>query len=338
MILFFSCKKDKPPVRPIQNTNTSSNTSNNRILVSNEGTFNYSNSSVSEINTKDNSVIEDLYKQSNQSSLGDVLQSITFYGDYAYLAVNNSNKIEVVRSNDFKRVATITNLSSPRYLLPVSNNKAYVTDLYANQISIINLNTNIKTGTIPCKGWTENLILLNNMVYVTNYHSDYLYVINPTTDLISDSILISKGAQSIVADKNNNVWIGCSSDQFNQFYGALYCINPITKQMVFKYTPGNYNFNADDLIIDQNGENIYYSNHSLYKQNIYSSNINSTPLVKYNGRNIYGFNIDFSSNTLYLCDAHDFVQRGQLIKINLSNGALTDSINVGISPNMVYFK
>lgn len=337
IIVVVSCKKDKPPVKPITQKDTTPYNNNKRILICNEGTFNFNNASVSATYTETETVVEDLYKESNQLNLGDVLQSISFYGNYAYLVVNNSNKIEVVNKNDFKRIASITNLTSPRYFLPISNTKAYVTDLYANEISIIDLNSNTKTGAIPCKGWTEKIILLNNLVYVTNYHSEYLYVINPANDLITDSILISKGAQNIVADKNNNIWIGCSSDQYNQYYGALYCINPLTKQKIFSYTPSNYNYSVDDLIIDNLGENLYYSNNSLFKQNINATNINNTPIIKYNGRNIYGFNINFSSNTLYLCDARDFVQRGQVIKINLNTGTFTDSTNVGIGPNMVYF-
>lgn len=336
-IAVMSCKKDKPPVKP-NKPQIQSDTTTMRVLVSNEGTFNYANSSVSVVDFNTNTVINDIYKENNNSTnLGDILQSISFIGNYAYLVLNNSNKIEVVNKIDFKRVTSIGNLTSPRFILQVNNTKAYVSDLYANKITILNLETNTIAGYIPCKGWTEKMILHNNLIYTTNYNSDYLYVINPIADVITDSILISKGAESIVSDKNNNLWIACQSDQFNQYYGALYCVNPLTKQIVFQFKPNNFNFSVNDLIIDSNKENLYFTNNGLYKHNINQTTFNTAKFLDFKGRNIYGFNINFSNNTLYLCDARDYVQKGQVIRVNLNNLTFIDSLNVGVNPNMVYF-
>ena len=48
------------------------------------------------------SVISNVFESINQRPVGDVLQSMSIIGDYGYLVVNNSNKIEVVTMQDMK--------------------------------------------------------------------------------------------------------------------------------------------------------------------------------------------------------------------------------------------
>ena len=55
-------------------------------------------------------------KNNNSEKLGNVLQSISFKGDLAYLVVNKPSKIEIVNRNNFQKTGTITtNLDQPRY-------------------------------------------------------------------------------------------------------------------------------------------------------------------------------------------------------------------------------
>lgn len=59
-----------------------------------------------------------------------------------YIVVNNSGKIEVCNPTNLLRVATITGFTSPRFIVPVSASKAYVSDYISNSISIVNLVNN----------------------------------------------------------------------------------------------------------------------------------------------------------------------------------------------------
>lgn len=153
LIILNACVKDKPQdvIQPqVQLTNAK------KVYIINEGNFGSANASVSLFDLGNDEVIDNIYKVQNSTnpSIGDVAQSLSFINNKFYLVVNNSGKI-IVCDNQFKRLTQITNLSSPRYILQITNQKAYVSDYNGNSINIIDLNSNTKTGSISCKGWTE---------------------------------------------------------------------------------------------------------------------------------------------------------------------------------------
>lgn len=80
----------------------------NGVFILNEGAFGAGNSGISFYSKNENSLIPDLYQQANNLPLGDVLQSMTIFGQKAYLCVNNSQKIEVVSLADFQKKSSIT--------------------------------------------------------------------------------------------------------------------------------------------------------------------------------------------------------------------------------------
>ena len=66
----------------------------NGILMSNEGNFGTPTATVSFISNDLNTVENNIYSTNNgNAALGDVLQTIGFQGDNAYMVLNNSNKI-----------------------------------------------------------------------------------------------------------------------------------------------------------------------------------------------------------------------------------------------------
>ncbi len=156
LVLLASCRKDKPE-RPVEQPTVVG--TQGGVYITNEGNFGWGNAKVSFYDIASGNVVEDLFEPVNGVALGDVCQSMRVFNNKAYVVVNNSNKVEVVDPSTFVITATITGFNSPRYFLPVSNSKAYVTDLYANSIAVVDLNSNTITGSIPCRGWTEELVL-----------------------------------------------------------------------------------------------------------------------------------------------------------------------------------
>ncbi|HOZ88409.1 MAG TPA: hypothetical protein PL029_11665 [Bacteroidia bacterium] len=330
--LFYSCVKDKPSAitqEPLQLSR------DKKVYVINEGGFGSSQASVSLYDPATGQAVEDFYKAQNNETLGDVAQSVSFAGNNFYLVVNNSNKI-IVCDRQFKKTAEILNLSSPRYLLAVTNSKAYVSELGSAGISIIDLNSNVKTGTIKCAGWTEKMALIYNKVFVTNLRRNYVYVLNTLTDQLSDSIVVGLNAGNIVIDQNDKVWVMSDGDQQNNVPARLYRINPVSHAIELNLTfaaqdlPGN-------LCLNKTKDTLYYINNGVFRLPISAGALPQGPFIPANGRNFYGLGINPESGILYAADALDYVQRSNIYLFDLKGNQLS-FFKAGIISNGFYFE
>ena len=181
LLLLTGCNPDKDPgAKPAPDTTS--------VFVVNEGNFNRANGSVSLYSKPDKRVTTlDLFQSANGRGLGDVVQSMTVRDNRAYLVVNNSNKLEVVSVPDFRAVGVVTGLHGPRYFLPVSATRGYVTQWgnfagVRSGIKVVDLATyavvdSILTGNLP-----ERLVLAAGRVFVANSGGNTLTVIDPATD------------------------------------------------------------------------------------------------------------------------------------------------------------
>lgn len=333
-ISLIACIKDTPPVPTNQQINI---TGTGGVYIINEGAFQFGNASVDYLDFSNGQVSSDVYTAANATPLGDVAQSYTVINNKGYIVVNNSGKIEVVNPLTFKSISTITGFLSPRYILPVSVNKAYVSDFKSNSIVIIDLNTNTKTGSIPCKGWTEEMVLLYGKAYVTNYFSNYLYVVNTATDVIEDSLAVSWGGNSMRIDKNGKLWLLCSGEKLKSIKGALYKINPITKQVELSLQFPN----ADDapFKLNSNGTNdtLYYLNNNIYKMPINANSLPASAFVQQGSKSFYGLGVNPINGDVYAGDAIDYIQKGK-VYIYKNNGTPITNFLTGYVPAYFYFK
>jgi len=328
-----ACRKDKPSI----NQDPSIIISNNRgVYITNEGNFQFGNAKVSYYDIANATVNEDLFQQTNNRPLGDDCQSMNIFNDKIYIVVNNSGKIEVVDKKTFKSIGTISNLQSPRYFLPVSNAKAYVTDLYSNSISIVDLTSNVKTGSILCKGWTEELLLSYGNAFVTNMLTDKVYVINTATDSIEDSIQVGYASNSIREDKYGMIWVLSSgSNQLNKL-ASLCKINPISRQVektLFFTNPSDEPFK---LNINFTKDTLYYINKSIYRFPITSSSITNNVFINKETANFYAIGIEPYTGIVYVADAIDYVQKGIIYRYK-PDGTLINSFKAAIIPGNFYF-
>jgi len=332
-ILFHSCRKDRPedntPVPVVVG-------SSGGVYITNEGNFMFGNAKVSYYDIANNISTEDLYQPANGVSLGDVCQSMYLFNGKAYIVVNNSGKIVVVDPNTFVVSSTISGFTSPRYFLPVSNSKAYVTDLFSDSISVINMSTASITGRIFCSGWTEELTLAYGKVFVTNMQSDKVYVINTLTDQLEDSIQVSYSSNSIKEDKNGKLWVLCGGSQSNSIYAGLHRIDPVTNlvEQSFQFT----NLTDSPWRLDINGTNdtLYFLNNGVFRMPITSSAIPSSVFISQGTNNFYGIGIDPTSGVIYVADAVDYVQRGVIYRYK-TDGTLINTFLAGIIPGEFYF-
>jgi hypothetical protein len=120
----------------------------NGIFIACEGNFMYGNGSLSFYHPDKKEVTNHLFQARNNAPLGDVVQSLARKGNSLFIVVNNSGKIVVTDSRTVEFKGIISGLTSPRYIHFVSENKAYISDLYASHMTIFNPETLEITGTI----------------------------------------------------------------------------------------------------------------------------------------------------------------------------------------------
>lgn len=330
LILFFTtCKKKEVGPQRIDGTSYFKE-AGSKLIIGCEGNFGWGNASVSLYNTETQKVSNNLFNSQNGLPLGDVLQSSSLFNGDLYIVVNNSNKIEVIDTSNFISKGTITGLNSPRYFLGISSTKAYVTDLYANAISIVNPSTLQLIGTIPVSAWTEQLLLHNNEVYVAQKGTNQLLVIDPFLDVITDSLTVGREPNSLVIDAFQNLWVLCSGG-INETVPVLNKINTTTKTITASLVFSSINESPNSLKIDTSGTSLYYLNNDLFKQSISATNVSLSPYITSGSSVYYGLGINPFNNDIYLADALDYVQAGKVYRYNSSIN-IVDTLSVGLIP------
>ena len=326
-----SCVKDKPPAPQKQIVNLSNN---KKVYIINEGPFNSGNGSVSLYDSGTNSVIEDIYFQQNDKYLGNIVQSMLLVNNNFCIVVNNSGKI-VFCDKNLNYIDEISGLGSPRYVLPISNKKAYVSDLYANSISVVDLASFTKTSSIPCNGKTEKMVLIYNMAYVTNTDKEYVYVINTIKDVIIDSIFVGFNAYGIEIDENDKIWV-LSSGKNNISTGKLSKIDSKTNQIESSFSFQN-NDSPNYLCFNKTKDTLYFINQNVYRMNIDDNNLPTLPFIIKRNRSFYGLGINPNNYSVFLADAIDYNQQSNVYIYDAKGNEVT-FFKTAICSNSFYFE
>ena len=187
------------------------------LVVVNSGNFNMSNASLTVWNPQTGLADQEVFATVNGFKLGDVAQSATVHGDLLWVVVNNSNVIFAVDKNTFEEKGRIDlGLGSPRYIHFVSDEKAYVSQMYSSKIAIVNPKTYIVTGYIDISssqtsgGSSEEMVQIGDYVYVNlwSYGRDIVKIDTKTNKEVS-YFTVGLQPYSLVKDINNNLWVLC---------------------------------------------------------------------------------------------------------------------------------
>lgn len=334
LLLFLSsCKKDKPADKEPEEEVI---VDTQGVYIINEGNFNFGNASVSYFSPADSSVTEDLYKSKNGKNLGDVCQSLCFFQEKGYLVVNNSQKIEVLRKSDFVAQATISGFTSPRYFLPINSNKAYVSDLYAGKIAVVNLSENKISSYITCPTWSEEMAEEKGIVLITRPHSEYVYFIDVTTDGLLDSLNVGYGSNSVQKDKNGFFWVLSGGSVEKDIPGTLSKINPLTRKIETSFSFPNASSSPWKLKINGALDTLYFLNDGVFRLSISDMALPSDAFIKEETRNFYGLGIHPKNGDVYVSDALNYTQKSSIYRFQ-SKGTLLYHFKAGlISSDFVF--
>lgn len=183
------------------------------LFITNEGNFQYSNATLSYYDPATCEVENEVFYRANGFKLGDVAQSMVIRDGIGWIVVNNSHVIFAIDINTFKEVGRITGFTSPRYIHFLSDEKAYVTQIWDYRIFIINPKTYEITGYIECpdmdmeSGSTEQMVQYGKYVYVNCWsYQNRILKIDTETDKVVDELTIGIQPTSLVMDKYNKMW------------------------------------------------------------------------------------------------------------------------------------
>lgn len=335
VLAFTGCQKDEPN---LIETPTDVILNGNRVWVVNEGNFQLGNASLSVINTSNNEVYNQLYRQTNNASMGDVFHSISIdsISERAYLVINNSGKIEVVNKFNLQQLGTINGLTSPRYIVPINNTKAYVTDLFEKNISVINLSDFSIEAKIKTSGWTENILYHQNYLFALQANKSLVYKINPQNNVIEDSLALDfPFPNSMEVDAKNNLWVLCGGASWNNQSGGLVKFSSDLELLQSMAMPNGSN--ASHLQLNQRNDTLMFLNEGIKKMGIQNVSIPSNNfLLPPSGVSFYSFGYNPKTNQIFAGDAVDYVQSGKVYRYS-AKGILIDTYTVGIIPGRFYF-
>ncbi len=319
------------------------------VFVINEGAFGQSNGDISFISENRVNKNINLFLDVNNRPLGDVVQSMTIIDNKGYIVVNNSQKIEIVKINNFKSIGVINGFASPRYILKVNNSTAYVSDWNDNNIKIINLATNSITGTIPTGNGPEQMIKVNDKVYVANVggfgNDSTVTVINTLSNSVDTSFIAGINPNSLQLDADGVLWILCGGTLGPDFTpatsddigGKLIKVDPATNAIILSFNFSQYEHPLKLAINDSKTKLYFLRGSSAYTGNVCSMEITTTTLpgAALINREFYGFGINPSNENIY-GSIGSFSANSYVLQYK-NNGALVDSTQVGIGPNGFVF-
>jgi len=344
VVTLMSCEKDADPIMDY---------SRDAVLVSNEGSFQKSDASVSYISKSTGFTKNDIIKKENNIAvLGDVLQDIGLKNDQLYMVLNNSGKVTVANATTLKLEGEINGLEMPRYFAALNDTTAYVTEWVSydgnGRVAILDLTKQSVVGTIPVGVMPEKLLVHNGKVYVVNNGSNTVSVIDTKTNAVVRTIAVTNEPNSLVVDNNNTLWVLSNGNKNWQLTPDQYTAGALTKINLTNYTVSrtfpfaNARAMASNLIRNSAGTTLYYVyNNKVYQLGIEAAALNEKALIDrgtYVERGFYGLGIDPAGSMIYAGKAPSFTDNGWVVRYNVSTGDATDSVMVGVAPNGFLFR
>ena len=330
LLFNISCRSDDPIIEP-----QPKGAYENGIFMANEGNFGTPTATVSFISNDLSTVENNVFSSNNaNAALGDVLQTIGFQGDNAYLVLNNSNKIEVVNRYTFKKVATVSDqVSQPRYIA-FANNNYYVTNSSGSSkfVNVYSTTTNAFVKKIDLTNSGERIVEASGKIFVQNASfgsGKKITIINPTSNTIESEVIVPAG----------NIQKTISTG------GSVYTIaSTSTDSYIYKLTPTGAISSTVTLTGIANGKNLesdgaklfFSSGAKVYSMDLTSTAVPTSPILTLSDNSwsaLYGFNV--IDGKIYISNANGFTA-DSTVEIYSTAGTLLKTISAGRGTNGFY--
>lgn len=310
----------------------------NKVYVLSEGGASAGTSTLSMLDAQSNEFTQSIFNPGNIGLFPDGL--VSFEGNIYITEQGNfggSGKIYELDSTGTVLKSAVVGTNP--YSLAIANNKIYVTNGPAGNVSVLNLNDfsfvkNIKVGAYP-----QEIISKNNFVFVANNSvwggasDSTVSVIAADLDSVISTIVVKLNPSSLAISNDDFLLIGCPG---NDSSAVIYKVDLISFAKVDSFSIPGFGF-GKDISVDKNSDVIYFkgSTNDIIGLNLLSGDVNR--VVDAQGVTFtYGYGYDYSNGVHYLLDAKDFSANGSLITYG-SDGALLHTYETGIAPRRLLF-
>ena len=322
-------------------------TSGRGLFICNEGNFQYGNATLSYYNPETRTIENEIFYRANAMKLGDVAQSMTTYNNRGWVVVNNSHVIFSIDLDTFREVGRITGFTSPRYIHFISDEKAYVTQIWDNRIAVINPKRYEITDYIEVpnmtmeQGSTEQMVQLGDYLYVNCWsYQNRILKIDTTTDTIVAELEVGIQPTSLALDRNGKLWTVTDGGFDGSPYGyeapSLYRIDPetMTIERKFEFKRGDA---PSEIQINGAKDTIYWINDDIWAMSVEADKVPVRPFLDSRGTIYYGLTVDPTNGDVYIADAIDYSQQGKIYRYS-ADAELVDEFYVGIIPGAFCWK
>lgn len=302
--------------------------SGERVAVLCEGNFMWANARLDLMQTDSGKtqMVGNVYEKANSKPIGDVLQSGLVVGDNLFLSINNSGKVLGLDPYTFTQKKMNAKLRSPRCLLMVAGD-LWVSDLYANKISVLDtLDLHLKRE-IVVPGWTEQMVRWGDEVAVACYSGKVL-VYDFLNGGYKRTMDVDTGALYLSVDGKNTLWVVSSVG----IKGGVAAFDASASAPKARWTThaalGNIYPSAD-------GNSMYISS----QNNILTFPITATSqtdlsiLFNPSLNQLYGYYFNPKNQVFYLADAKDYVSNGEVIRYPLLDPTQKTKHSTGVNPS-----
>lgn len=339
--LFLTACEKEDPINPDNNTITYEN----GIFIACEGGFGSNNATVHFIDPGTVTLFPQIFRSSNAEDLGDVLQSITFHNDQAYLVMNGSGKISEVQQSNFEKAGEITGLSSPRYL-NIEGSTGYVTNLYSPYIQVVDLTSRTVVDSIDLGEQSDQSILNGDLLWIISpkewqgRDKNHIYTAN-TSDGSIDSLAVGYNPSEMVYDNANQLlYVYCSGKEDGSgSEGAVLVTVDVQDGSILHTLELGYTNQGSLMALDALNQRILLSQtDGIYSYSLSSQFLSATPIISLSDVTyLYALDVSPFTGEIFIGDAKDFASAGE-IRIYSADGILTIQNPMDIAPNGFYFE
>lgn len=307
------------------------------LLVLNEGAFMGGTATLTHWSDTD-SVTTDAFVRSNGRSLGNLGTGLAVDAHHAYVVLNGAASLEVLDLPSLHSVARITGFAAPRQVVVLPGGDLAVSDWGRNRVYRLSGSTWAMTDSVDLPEGPEAMMVHLGELWVT--HSGGLgmdsavSVLDPATLDVVATMEVGVNPSSI-AVLGGSIYVLCSG--YTDWSGggadrsaSLVKIDPATRSVTATYDAV---FPADrPTKLATDGEVLYWIKDG-YTGDVLRMDPTALdyPAYAWISGTAYGLFADGASNALYVLDAKDFQQNGEVRRYS-PGGQLQATVPAGLIP------